>query len=66
MRRGAGTALLGEQRAVQRLAPAQVLHVALLELPLQELDARLESEVAENPALELIEGPVCPMCRRPL
>ncbi|MEJ2265972.1 MAG: hypothetical protein P8X95_21200 [Anaerolineales bacterium] len=40
--------------------------MALLELPATELLQRIESELANNPALELREVRVCPSCKRAL
>lgn len=40
--------------------------MTLLGLTLDELQQKIESELASNPALELIEERTCPMCKRPL
>ena len=40
--------------------------MTLLGLTLGELQQKIESELASNPALELMEERTCPMCRRPL
>lgn len=40
--------------------------MALLEMNNEELLEKVEGELANNPALELVEDPVCPSCRRPL
>lgn len=40
------------ERQLQKLSPQQVLMVRLLELPVVELEARVNNEVIENVALE--------------
>ena len=62
MRRAVSPELRGEQRLTQRLLPGQILQSALLELPLPELEARVEEEVASNPAIEMADGPRCAAC----
>jgi RNA polymerase sigma-54 factor len=52
------------------LRPLATAHLAqtmtLLSLTAVELRQKIESEVASNPALELVEERRCPTCRRPL
>jgi RNA polymerase sigma-54 factor len=52
------------------LRPLTTAHLAqtmtLLSLTAAELRQKIESEVASNPALELVEERRCPSCRRPL
>ena len=40
------------QQTVQRLSQQQMLQVKLLEMPITQLEQRVESELADNPALE--------------
>ncbi len=40
--------------------------MTLLGLTLEELQQKIDSELASNPALELMEQRICPMCKRPL
>ena len=40
------------QQQIQTLSPQQILVVKLLELPVVELEARIHSEILDNPALE--------------
>ncbi len=40
--------------------------MSLLVLGIAELHEKIESELASNPALELVEGRFCPTCQRPL
>lgn len=40
--------------------------MSLLVLGISELHEKIESELASNPALELVEGRFCPTCQRPL
>jgi RNA polymerase sigma-54 factor len=40
--------------------------MTLLGLTLGELQQKIDSELAANPALELLEERTCPMCKRPL
>jgi RNA polymerase sigma-54 factor len=60
--------LLQSQRPLLR--PVTTAHLAqtmtLLSLNALELKQRIESELATNPALELIEDRYCPSCHRPL
>jgi len=51
-------------RMEHRLSPTQLLVSELLPLPVVDLAARLEAELAANPALELAERPSCPGCGR--
>lgn len=52
------------------LRPVTTAHLAqtmtLMGLTSQELHQKIESELASNPALELVEDRFCPSCRRPL
>jgi RNA polymerase sigma-54 factor len=52
------------------LRPLTTAHLAqtmaLLELPIFELAQKIESELSENPALELTDERRCPTCRRAL
>ncbi len=54
----------------QSLRPLTTAHLAqtmtLLTLPNEELRQRILTELANNPALELIDQHICPTCRRPL
>src|SRR5437762_8177043 len=43
------------QLQVQKLAPRRIQSMEILQLPLQELQERIEQELVENPALELQE-----------
>ncbi len=58
------------QRQSPSLRPLTTAHLAqtmtLLGLTLAELRQKIESELAANPALELVEERRCPVCRRPL
>jgi RNA polymerase sigma-54 factor len=55
---------------VQSLRPLVTAHLAetmsLLSLSVTELEARIEEELASNPALELSKERLCPTCHRPL
>ena len=42
-----------EQQQVQNLSPQQVLTVRMLEMPIQELEQRVQNELMDNPALEV-------------
>lgn len=59
-------------RQIQTLdvRPTTTAHLAqtmsLLGLSITELREKIESELASNPALELVEGRFCPTCQRPL
>lgn len=59
-------------RQIQTLdiRPTTTAHLAqtmsLLGLSITELHEKIESELASNPALELVEGRFCPTCQRPL
>jgi RNA polymerase sigma-54 factor len=54
----------------QSLRPLTTAHLAqtmtLLTLPNPELRDRIMAEIAANPALELVDEPICPNCRRKL
>src|SRR5947199_9574769 len=43
------------QLQVQKLAPRMIQSMEILQLPLQELQERIEQELVENPAVELQE-----------
>jgi len=47
--------LEARQVQVQKLAPRMIQSMEILQLPLQELQERIEQELAENPVLELQE-----------
>ncbi len=49
-------------RQQQRMIPEQILSGELLQLPLLELERRLEEEYEKNPALTLETTPSCPAC----
>src|ERR1700730_2887298 len=46
----------------QRVSPRLVAANYILELSSQELQQQISTELAENPALELVETPVCRVC----
>ena len=54
----------------QSLRPLTTAHLAqtmtLLSLTIDELRQEIDSELASNPALELVEERLCPTCHRPL
>jgi RNA polymerase sigma-54 factor len=56
------------QRQIPSIRPLTTAHLAqtmtLLELSAVELKQKVESELAQNPALELVEENRCPSCRR--
>lgn len=56
------------QKPVQKQRPVPTAHLAqtmtLLSLTTIELRQKIESEIATNPALELVEERRCPTCRR--
>src|SRR4030095_1742056 len=53
--------LEARQLQVQKLAPRMIQSMEILQLPLQELQERIEQELAENPILEVQErGPGLP------
>jgi RNA polymerase sigma-54 factor len=43
------------QALVQKLAPRMIQSMEILQLPIMQLQERIEQELAENPALELLE-----------
>jgi RNA polymerase sigma-54 factor len=57
-------------RQAPSLRPLTTAHLAqtmsLLELPAEELNQKIEAELARNPALELRENKRCPTCKQPL
>ena len=58
------------QYQVQTIKPLTTAHLAqtmtLLGMTSAELSQKIESELAKNPALELVEDRRCPTCRRTL
>jgi len=44
--------LIQEQKLVQKLSPQQIQMIKLLELPVQEFEQRVRSELEENPVLD--------------
>jgi RNA polymerase sigma-54 factor len=54
----------------QSLRPLTTAHLAqtmtLLGMTIDELNQKIDTELAKNPALELIDDRRCPTCRRPL
>src|SRR4030042_378565 len=58
------------QRAQPRIRQVTTAHItqtmSLLELSRAELNEWLNSSLASNPALEVVEPETCPSCRRPL
>ena len=55
MRQGLVQTQFQQQTLSQTLSPQQLLQVRLLELPLNELEQRINAEMDDNPALELGE-----------
>jgi RNA polymerase sigma-54 factor len=51
-----------EQQMEQRPAATLVAFASLLALPSWELEQAMHQEIANNPALELVESDVCPRC----
>src|SRR5258708_36239306 len=51
-----------EQQMEQRPAATLVAFASLLALPSMELEQVVHQELANNPALELVEADVCPRC----
>ena len=45
-----------EMQLQQKLSPRQILLMRLLQIPIASLEQRIEQELEENPALELVEG----------
>src|SRR6186713_2953524 len=43
------------QLQVQKLAPRMIQSMEILQLPLQELQERIDQELVENPTLELLD-----------
>lgn len=59
--------LQSQAPALRHLTTAHLAQtMSLLELNSIELGQKIEAELANNPALELIEGRHCPTCHRPL
>src|SRR5579859_3762102 len=46
----------------QRVSPRLVAANYILELSSQELQQQISTELSENPALELVETPICRVC----
>jgi RNA polymerase sigma-54 factor len=57
---------LTDIRQIQTISPQFILSQRLLQLPSMELMQELRTELAENPALELVEVQTCPHCHRPM
>ncbi len=53
-------------RQLQTVSPQFILSQRLLQLTSIELIHEIEVEIAENPALELVEVMTCPYCHRPV
>lgn len=51
-----------QQQQEQRLSPRMIQFYAMLQMPALELEQLIEQELAENPALELAEEPLCSAC----
>ena len=47
-----------------RLAPRMIQSMEILQLPIMALEERIRQELDENPALELEDCVVCPVCGR--
>ena len=55
---------LGQEQQL-RVSPTLIVLNQLLALSSQELQQLVQQELAENPALELVEGHPCPTCGTP-
>src|SRR6476659_8595774 len=55
---------LGQEQQL-RVSPTLIVLIQLLALSSQELQQLVQQELAENPALELVEGHPCPTCGTP-
>lgn len=58
--------ILPSQQTTTSMSAHLAQTMSLLGLTLGELQQKIESELASNPALELLEQRTCPMCKRPL
>src|SRR5215212_9833814 len=58
------TLQLGQEQQL-RVSPTLIVLNQLLALSSQELQQLVQQELAENPALELVEGHPCPTCGTP-
>jgi len=56
------SAAVQRQHQVQGMIPEHILGKAVLKMTIQELKQFVEAQVAENPALSLDEGNLCPIC----
>jgi RNA polymerase sigma-54 factor len=45
-----------QQKLLQKLSPQQIQLMKLLQVPTANLEERIQSELEENPALEMAEG----------
>jgi len=52
-------------RLEQRASPELLAYAGLLALPTTELESVVDREVEQNPALERLESPACPLCGEP-
>ena len=58
--------ILPSQQTTTSMSAHLAQTMTLLGLTLEELQQKIDSELASNPALELLEERICPMCKRPL
>ena len=58
--------ILPSQQTTTSMSAHLAQTMTLLGLTLGELQQKIDSELASNPALELMEERTCPMCKRPL
>ncbi len=58
--------ILPSQQTTTSMSAHLAQTMTLLGLTLDELQQKIDSELASNPALELLEERICPMCKRPL
>ena len=58
--------ILPSQQTTTSMSAHLAQTMTLLGLTLEELQQKIDSELASNPALELMEERICPMCKRPL
>ena len=58
--------ILPSQQTTTSMSAHLAQTMTLLGLTLGELQQKIDSELASNPALELMEERTCPMCQRPL
>lgn len=52
-------------RLEQRASPELLAYAGLLALPTLELESLVDREVEQNPALERLSSPACPLCGEP-